>query len=737
MQDPFAPPMQPPGMPPAMPEQQDPLAMMPPPDPAQQQPANTQAVPDIDFNWEVVHLKLSADEEAVIADDLLKKIATAEYERQPLVDEWDEHKRQYEGRLTREDVSDDWESDIDIPITYERSSSVKARMVNPIIQQDPIFSCRQRKPDFRELAEEAEEYIDYLTDTNYNVRKIADEALVDSHIYPYTVVKVGFTEEVKTSREWVIEDVEVPVEEELLDPMSGEYVTVKILATKKAGKLVERQFKVKDGAYPEVCDPRDVIWYPLTAPDVDAAELICHTFFMSAHQIKHEIESEFFRDVFDKLKTTDEYAPEHEEEANSDMETSLKEVSGARYKIREIYAIRDMKVKGSKKNQPQEIIIWIDDASKTVLRAVYNFFSDYKRPFVFYQWEPRKNSLFGHSFCFRLNHLHKAISASVNQRLEAATLANAVAWFTDDDDFADEVENRKIRPGEVLRGTGMPQDHLMELKLSQPYSQLPELENYLERHADMSVALNQYSFGIEQVERPTATGQVRLIEEGQQPLFSKLEAFREFLVEILWVVLSRHKQFFPKGSTYYVTTKDETGKDIVEERAFIFPAGLLEEKIRVETKASTSALNKSARKQDAVALADRMEKSYQVLMGLIGQAATPSPVAPAAMKLAQSYQEVMKQLLDEFGVQNSDVVNPDLSQEVLGGQLLIQQIQQLAQQNQQLVATIGQLTGQANPGLPPGAGAPGLQPQGTEEAQGGAAVPGANGAVPPPPEAGA
>ena len=735
MQDPFSQqiPQSPEQTSPMLPDQQVPqldTQLMAPQSPNDYVPMPAD---EINFNWDAVQLKLPKAEEEAMVNDLLGKIETAEYERKPLVEEWDEHKRQYDGRLTREDISDGWESNIDIPITYERSSSVKARMINPIIQQDPIFSCKPRKPNDRAVAAECEEYIDYMTDTVYNVRKIAEQAMTDAHIYPYAVVKVGFVDEVTVSKEWIVGDVDVPSEEMLLDPSTGEYVPVKITKTIKAGELAERVYQSKKGAYPEVCDPRDVVWYPLTAPDLDAAEIVCHTVWMSSHQIKREIASEFFRDVYDKLKPSGESRPSEEEESTSGMETSVREVSGARFKVREIYAIRDVKAQGSRKNAPQEIILWVDDASKTVLRAVYNFFSDHQRPFVFYQWEPRKNSLFGHSFCFRINHLHKAISASINQRLEAATLANSNAYYTDDDDLADELENRKVRPGEVLRGTGMPQDHLMELKLSQPMSQLGELESLLERHADMTVALNQYSFGIEQVERPTATGQVKLIEEGQQPLFAKLDDFREFLVEILWVILYRHRQFFPTGSTYYVTLQDGT----MEERMFLFPQGLMEDKVRVETKASTAALNKAARKQDAVALADRMEKSYTVLMSLLGAAGQPSPIAPAALKLAVSYQEVMKQLLDEFDVQNSDIVNPNLEQEVLGGQLLMQQIQELGMQNQQLQQTLQQVLGQISGGLPPGAGGPGSGPQGPPGAEGSAGVQGGGGSVPPPPEAGA
>ncbi len=663
-------------------------------EPIQQQPSDTPLI------FAVAELPLSPEDEEALVTDSLKKVEQAYDEQQPLLEDWATARRQYENRLSREDMSDDWESDLDIPLTFERAQAIVARIVNPIVQEDQIYVAKPRPEQIdynTSISQVLEPYMDSVCDS-WNVAQFCEDVLVDGVIYPFAVVKVPFVRETRLVRPTVV----------------------------VGGQLTlgpPEEVVVREGAYPEVCEPEDVWWYPVKSPTVDKTAMIWHRIWMAPHEVKAEIRAGRFRDVYPDLELTQRPSPTA---PDNSPEKRTSQGEATHFEILEIYRAYDVEKEESDDEgnlvatrETVEIILTVDRTSKKVLRACYNPFADHTRPFFFWWWERKKGSLIGKSMCERLEDMHRGVSASFNQRLEMGALCNANAWATDDDDFADAMEDRKIRPGEVVRlPSGLPREHLMELKLSQPYSQLPELESNLERHADMSVGTSNYTFGIEQVERPTATGQVKLMQEGQMPLFSKLKRFREFLAEIMYAILSRHQQMYPNGSKFWVRTPNGQ----LVEQVMAFPTDPLDLHVVIEIKASEAAWDKNAQKQDAVALADRMEKAYSVLSGMVMQASQPTPAAPAMLKMALGYSQVMRNLLTTFEQANIDVLIPDLQQEVLGGQILFQQIQLLAAQNAQLQAAIA-----GSGGLLPGAGAPGGGPEGNPGAAAGGPVPGAGG----------
>ncbi len=668
---------------------------MPPPEP----PEETALV------YEVASIPLSEDEESRLVKDTMGIVQKGDDAFRPLKEKLKTSRLQYESRLSREDTADDWESDVDIPITYERCSALNARVVNPILQEDPIYTAKPR-PDLNinenaVFAQRLEPYMDSIVDT-WKFPEFCDDALVQAETTYTAIVKVPFVRQTRSIKEWVRK----------VDPYTGMETSV----------LEEREYVIREGAIPEVCHTEDVCWWPARSPDVNACQAIWHTIYMAPHEVRNEIKNGFFLDRYEQLRLVDRRASDTAPAGNPDSRLAVLEPT--HYEIKEVYRTWEKRSQVeledgtlSSNVETHEIIVWIDAGSETLLRAVYNPFSEYHRPFFFFPWERRLNELIGFSLCERMEDIHRAVSASFNQRLEAAALANAVAWGTDDDDLADMFEDKKIRPGQVNRLTGMPKEHLMEMKLSQPYTQLPQLEEMLEMHADKVVGTNAYTFGIEQIERPTATGQTKLMQEGQMPLSAKVRRFRDFLAEIMYCVLARHKQMFPHGSRYW--TRDENGN--LREDVMEFPLGPIDLRVAVEIKASEAAWDKNAQKQDAVALLDRLKDSYTVLGGMVQAAAMPSPAAPAMLKMAVGFSAALRNLLVTFEVPNVEELVPDLQQEVLGGQFLFQQLQALAQQNAQLqTALLGPGGVPAGPGLPGGGGeGPGGAPQGGAPAPGG------------------
>jgi hypothetical protein len=366
---------------------------------------------------------------------------------------------------------------------------------------------------------------------------------------------------------------------------------------------------------------------------------------------------------------------------------------------------------------------------------VHNFYHAYKRPFVVHQYKRVQGSIFGIPLTYILEPLHVANTAIVNQWLDAGSLANETTHIVPPNSGIEQVFDRDGVRTSFIESTAS-KDEIFELKLSQPFPGLPEISMKLEREADRLSSLSEKSFGDEETDRPTVGGTVKLIEESKQPQYMMLEAFRNSLAEIAKHVLARSKQFYPEGLRYYTMQETPEGIQMLE-AFFQWPAGAIEKDILIETKVSSASLSKDSRKQEKLAMVEKLPNIYQTMMGMAQVAINPmDPSASVAFKLLQGYKEAVDSMFTEFEIGKKDVLNPDLVQEVQVGQAIQQlqtQVSQLAAEKQQLQASnsqlqaiVGQGQGMAGapvgpPGvqgsMPMGAGPQGPMPQGSNVAQ--------------------
>ena len=176
------------------------------------------------------------------------------------------------------------------------------------------------------------------------------------------------------------------------------------------------------------------------------------------------------------------------------------------------------------------------------------------------------------------------------------------------------------------------------------------------------------------------------------------------------------------------------------EEFFQWPDGVIEKDVLIETKVSSANMSKNLRKQELVALLDKLLPLYDKMMEYAMVASDPmNPGALIATKLLNGIWISVNEMLTEFEVGKKDQMNPQLVevtqvvQQIQGAmQQMQQQIGQLGNQNQQLQAANAQLQGMQGQGpgmegppmpqpgvqgpMPMGGGPPG---QGTPQAAGG------------------
>jgi len=599
------------------------------------------------------------------------------------------------------------DSNIDMPMTRQAMMQNSARLLNPIFQQDLLFVAKARNPQAEDMARSVESVVDYISD-QIDYRTVCSDWVEQFQTFPVGFVKTPFVIETERVMSWkeLRGDPEQgvgPLDDYNTRKLDGQKVTVRKLedGTEKYFIEVDEEVPVRVGAFPEIV-PFEDIFFPLSAVDIRTADWFAHRIWLTKPQIEEQIR----RGVYNKkdgdqtiLEVLGEPSDDREKLLQFHEKNSEKAETSKQYEVYEIYLKWDV----DGKDDPVEIIVTYAKESNVLLRCVYNFYHAYKRPFVAHQYKHVQGSLLGVPLTFLLEPLHVAYSASFNQRLDAASKANETLTRVPIGSEITQLSGSDWRTQFVEMAAE--KDEVFEIKLSQPFSQLPELEGILKDEANKLANLSDYSYGQEQIDRPTATGQIQIIEESKQPQYMMLESFRASLAEVAKHVLARYKQFYPEGLRYYKMQAQQEGMQMVEQ-FFKWPVGTIEKDVLIETKVSSANMSKNLRKQELVAMVDKIKDIYKEMMPLAADASNPmSPTAMISAKLLNGMWTVINDMLTEFEVGKKEALNPRLveetqvAQQIQGAmQQMQQEIARLSNQNQQLSVANAALQGMPVPG---------------------------------------
>jgi len=650
-------------------------------------------------------VKLSDEQTNDLKEFLQRQLEQIESERASLMPRCEAWVKQANSRRSRMDAGPK-DSNLDMPLTRERMMQNSSRLQNPIWQQETVFVARPRTPSAERTARSVERAMDYICD-QVPIMAVTDAWIEQFQTFPFGVVKTPFITEYENIKEWK------PVEFDAYNnaKVSGQKTIRRKLKNGTTKLFIENEVQDvvrKAAAIPEVVPFEDFL-VPFNTPDPQHADIIFHRVWLS----KPQIEDKVARGVYDKVSMDDLGEPSQERKKLLDMadpKLNRGQKSNA-YEVFEAYLAYDVKGNGKK----VEIIVTFERRSMMLLRCVYNWYHEYKRPFIHHCYKDVQGTMYGIPLTYILEPLHAAYSASFNQRLDAASLANEVALIVPPHSQLTKVLDKDGFRGAIFEANLRKED-IIEVKFAQPFTQLEGMEQRIEQRADRLSNLNPYSFGNEQSERPTATGVINLIEEGKTPQYIMLERFRESFALLGKHMLARYKQFFPEGLPIYLQQEDPEDAQALAQ-FFEWPEGSIESSVIIETRVSSSTMSKSVRKQELTSLLDRLKDVYQTMLGLAQVALDPmNPASAIASSALYGYNYLVNKALTEFEVAGKDVINPDMKGLLEFGQRTQQTIQQLQQQvqaagnaanqaiqeNQQLKGIIAQVQGAGLQGPPMG-----------------------------------
>lgn len=655
-----------------------------------------------------VPIKFKKDKKDKLVEYLKKEHEQALRDRSGLEEKWKLWLEQANSRRKRQGAKPK-DSQVDMPLTRRRLMQNAARLLNPIFQQDQLMVAKPSSPMYDEFAMSLEPFMEYITG-KVDLQAISEDWVEQFQIFNLGVVKTPFVRKVKYVKKWT----DITYEEYQDFLLANEQIKGgrKFNLTRREFKdpLVPARYYVEEdaevvtfeGADPQVVPVEDFIC-PITTADVESADWVSHRLWLTRSQIKERIRKGIYQEKDGDQKVMDLLGRPYSERkkildysTTQDGETA-DEASSKQYEIMETYLSFDYE----DDEKMREIIVTWDRKSGAILRVVDNFYHNFCRPFVVHHYKRVHGSIFGIPATYLLEPLHVANSASFNQRLDAASKANE-RIFCGPPGSSPRMKSMFSEQG-VTGGfyeVNATKDEFWDMSLAQPFTQLPELEQKFEMMADDLMHLSDYSFGREQIDRPTATGQVSIIEESKQPQFMQLERFRKSFALVVMHMISRYRQFYPEGMTYYMESLDPASAGMLEELVLQWPEEAIEEGVIVETKVTSAQMSKNLRKQEIVALLDRIPQLYNTMMGMAQGAMSGGPQSIIAIKMLHGMQSLVDRFLTEFEVPKKDQINPDLVEEAQVAQMLQQNMQNLQSQIMGLQQKLQQFA-------PPGGGPPG------------------------------
>ncbi len=622
------------------------------------------------YSPKVIPVEIDEDKKRLIIEKLLKEFDEALEARADLDKKREVWLKQYNSRLV--DPMSDEEIQLDIPTTHEFLGQQSARILNPIFSQPTVFVASPRYPNLDKTARALTKALDFVTDKT-GLLKVCKQWLAQAQVFGVGVVKILFVQKKCKVLDWD--------EQEGIDEMGMPF-------TERSE--VERWVTLKEGPEVGVVPTSDFI-YPARAMSVQSAKWVCHRLYLDERDVKEGIrEGAYAKDSVEKIGSPSDTLSSLAQKERKMLGVDV--ASDKTHETLEFWAAIDVDEDGYE----EEVVITVHRKTKFDLRFVHNWLhGSQRRPFVTCQVEDGNIGITGISATYRLEPLHRAYSLSTMQRLNAAAKANEVLVLAP---YGSDIENI-FKDGKIKGGffqiTG-DINSIKQFNLSQPFTQAQQLEQQILGHMERDIAINEILFGATSVDRESASGFMKRMEESQQPLFLLLETFRQSLAEVGIQMLSRVKQHYPAGMEVYLQAGP--GGELVSE--FVqWPEGALEDSALIEVTASSSTVNKNIRRQEKMAIVDKWPSFLNLKMQLAMAGMQPGPQSVPAIKLMRGFDLLLMDFLEEMEIPNAEVVNPDLTQDLLMAQQQVLSMQQ------------AQAGGQVQPGGPQGPpGAPGVQP---------------------------
>jgi len=407
-------------------------------------------------------------------------------------------------------------------------------------------------------------------------------------------------------------------------------------------------------------------------------------------QTKKELKEKEVSNIYTNVDEVLKYTGQTTEEIDDQQEetTGVQPVIKKTRDIHEVWASYDVDGDGFL----EEIVVDMHLETKTVVRAVYNFYRHQERPFHMVRYMPRDNNLLGIGLCQMLADIQEEITTIHRQRIDNATIANTRAWLRR---RGSTLGTEEIYPGAFV-DVDEPDD-IQELKLGDIYPSLLQEELHTNAIGEKRTGVSDYTVGRESQaigSRATATSTLALIREGNKRFQMTIRDIRERLNDIAHQVIMLYQQFAPHQEVTYEMFDKEERRWM--QQLLQLPVEYSRASVVIDTPAISEVYNKEIVQQTMLTLMGVVQQFYNGIAQafMVATAPTaPEPLKALAAQGAQAGAKIWEKVLEAFDIRDAETYVPDV-EGMLGFSQAAETLQQLGGQGGRL-GTTGEAGGEA------------------------------------------
>jgi hypothetical protein len=349
-------------------------------------------------------------------------------------------------------------------------------------------------------------------------------------------------------------------------------------------------------------------------------------------------------------------------------------------------------------------VVTVDVTSEQVLKVMDNPYG--VKPFVTRSYEGSLGSIDGRSLCDAMNSYHRIKGASMRMRLTNSSRAlEKMVFYPASSGLNRFFRDHRLRSGAYEVADRDAVNSIKDISLSQNFSTLDGMSEEIDNNAQQEIGVTAYNFGVESVERPTARGQVMLIEEGKQPLFTTVDSFGQTLEEIFKIEMALYRYHYPQSITFYVIEDDAQGEFM--ERVFLqWSKEQMDSYVQVNTRVSSKRMSAEIKRAEISGMLDKVHEVFGKLLEFAQVATSPSPLAFLAKFLMDIEVKLLKNWWEQFDMPDEGQFDA-ISQAVDAGKSYFAIFEAQQQQIGQLQQMLATGMPQGGPPAPAQAGPPG------------------------------
>ena len=442
---------------------------------------------------------------------------------------------------------------------------------------------------------------------------------------------------------------------------------------------------------------------------------------LKAKEEDHKNQS--YRDGYFKEHGGRIYGPDEFEEKQKELAKINSESGGRTLKMLKMFARADMDGDGV----PEEIVYEVEKESGLVAFARYPLYSHRERPLIHYWFKKRPGSMYNIGVGEMMINIQDIINTGLRDHFDNNKIQNSsVAFVRKNSGFK---KGHRVYPG----GTyflNNPKDDVVITSLGNGARSTTMQEvGLLERWGQFIVGLSDFQLGQEPKSRtPASTMQASLQEANIRPT-RIINVMRKQMRKMHHQILMLYFQNGDPDKLAQVAAVEPEDVELFKQTLLAVDGNAMAESLNIDPDVSSDALNRQARRQEAMALFAQLGGFYDRInlirqeLGLMLQTGQVDPIGRAILLAqVQGYMRSMKRVLDTFEERDQKQMVPeDLPQLMEGVFSAIQQQQQQAQgavggsspaeASQGLVTNEGPAAGPVAPEGRPIAGQPRAEPK--------------------------